>query len=231
LVFVPRSEDAALFTQQLKQLVTGSTEFNLLTAGIRSAYCSAVSQRKGNTAVGLVAEAGGAATSSGFGVRSVLFETNAASFLKESHLDAEIFGPTTLLVRHLEREEILEIARNLEGHLTATIHGTAQDLRDFADLIAILENKVGRLIFNGFPTGVEVAHAMVHGGPYPATSDGRSTSVGSQAIFRFARPVCYQSFPDEVLPEELKDTNPLGIWRMVDSEMTRAENVAALAQK
>ncbi len=105
--------------------------------------------------------------------------------------------------------------------MTATIHGTEQDLRDFADLIAILETKVGRLIFNGFPTGVEVTHAMVHGGPYPSTSDGRSTSVGTQAIFRFTRLVCYQGFPDGALPDELKEANPLGIWRMVDGSMRK----------
>lgn len=111
--------------------------------------------------------------------------------------------------------------RNTQGHLTATIHGTDEDLREFADLVAILETKAGRLIFNGFPTGVEVSHAMVHGGPYPATSDSRFTSVGTQAIFRFARPVCYQSFPDVSLPDEIKNENPLGIWRMVDGELTR----------
>jgi 2,5-dioxopentanoate dehydrogenase len=113
------------------------------------------------------------------------------------------------------------MARSLEGHLTATIHGSEQDLEDFRDLVAILESKVGRLVFNGFPTGVEVCHAMVHGGPYPSTSDGRSTSVGTRAIFRFTRPVCYQGFPDEALPQELRDRNPLGIWRMVDGQMTR----------
>jgi 2,5-dioxopentanoate dehydrogenase len=88
-------------------------------------------------------------------------------------------------------------------------------------LIAILENKAGRLLINGFPTGVEVSHAMVHGGPYPSTSDGRSTSVGSQAIFRFTRLICYQNFPDAALPAELRNENPLHIWRMVDGEMTR----------
>jgi NADP-dependent aldehyde dehydrogenase len=150
----------------------------------------------------------------------VLFETDAASFLG-SDLDSEIFGPATLLVRHSSRDQVLAIAQSLEGHLTATIHGTEQDLRDFADLIAILETKVGRLVFNGFPTGVEVTHAMVHGGPYPSTSDGRSTSVGSQAIFRFTRLVCYQGFPDSALPDEMKDANPLGIWRMLDGQMTR----------
>jgi hypothetical protein len=142
-------------------------------------------------------------------VGGALFETDARSFLADENLAAEIFGPATLLVRHSNREEVLEAARNLDGHLTATIHGTEQDLEEFSDLIAILERKVGRLVFNGFPTGVEVSHAMVHGGPYPATSDGRSTSVGSQAIFRFCRPVCYQGFPQAALPDALKDANPL----------------------
>ena len=94
-------------------------------------------------------------------------------------------------------------------------------MRDYADLIAILETKVGRVIFNGYPTGVEVCHAMVHGGPFPATSDGRSTSVGTQAIYRFTRLICYQNFPDAALPDELKNENPLGIWRLVDGRMTR----------
>jgi NADP-dependent aldehyde dehydrogenase len=88
-------------------------------------------------------------------------------------------------------------------------------------LIATLERKAGRLIVNGYPTGVEVCHAMIHGGPYPATSDSRTTSVGSLAIYRFARPVCYQDFPQLALPDELKDENPLGIWRMVDGQFTR----------
>jgi 2,5-dioxopentanoate dehydrogenase len=160
----------------------------------------------------------------------VLFETDAAAFLSKPELEAEIFGPTTLLVQHSSHQELLEVARRLEGHLTATIHGTEKDLRDCADLIAILEHKVGRLVFNGFPTGVELSHAMVHGGPYPATSHGRSTSVGSQAIFRFARPVCYQGFPDDALPEELTDANPLGIWRMIDGQMTRESKAPARKQ-
>jgi len=153
-------------------------------------------------------------------VQPALFAADAESFLN-SDLQDEIFGPTTLIISHSKRDEVLQVARSLEGHLTATIHGTEQDLQDFADLVSILENKVGRLIFNAFPTGVEVTHAMVHGGPYPSTSDGRSTSVGSQAIFRFSRPVCYQGFPDSALPDELKTANPLGIWRMLDGEMTR----------
>jgi len=124
-------------------------------------------------------------------------------------------------VKYSTREQMLEIAQRLEGHLTATIHGTEQDLAENKDLMEILERKVGRLVFNGFPTGVEVSHAIVHGGPFPATSDGRSTSVGSMAIGRFTRPVCYQDFPNQALPTELQNRNPLGIWRMVDGNITR----------
>jgi 2,5-dioxopentanoate dehydrogenase len=219
MVFLGKGPDAEKFAAKLAELVAGSAHFHLLTEAIHSSYGSAIAKRKANPAVTVLAEkqASGAA---GFCAHSAVFETDADSFLG-SDLEAEIFGPTTLLVRHSNRAQILEIARSLEGHLTATIHGTEQDLLDFADLIAILETKVGRLIFNGFPTGVEVAHAMVHGGPYPSTSDGRSTSVGTQAIFRFTRLVCYQGFPDSALPDELKENNPLGIWRMVDGSLRK----------
>jgi NADP-dependent aldehyde dehydrogenase len=104
--------------------------------------------------------------------------------------------------------------------LTATIHATPEELAENRDLIELLASKAGRILFNGFPTGVEVAHAMVHGGPYPATSDGRSTSVGTRAIERFLRPVCYQNFPDAALPPELREANPLGIPRLVDGTWT-----------
>jgi len=218
MVFLPQGSDASAFAGKLRELVAGSAPYHLLTKAIHSSYGSAIAQRKKDGGVHVVAE-GPQASTAGFTVHSALFETNAESFLG-SNLDEEIFGPTTLLVQHSSRDQVLQIARELEGHLTATIHGTEQDLRDFADLIAVLEAKVGRLIFNGFPTGVEVTHAMVHGGPYPATSDGRSTSVGSQAIFRFARLVCYQNFPDSTLPDELKESNPLGLWRLVDGKTT-----------
>ena len=229
LVFLPQCTEAKSFSEKLRRLVRESADHYLLTAGIRASYRSAVAGRKAHSSVKSVTERTSA--ESELPVGAVLFETDAASFLSNVGLDGEIFGPTTLLVQNSTREELLRIARALEGHLTATIHGTAQDLHDFADLIAILENKVGRLVFNGFPTGVEVTHAMVHGGPYPATSDGRSTSVGSLAVLRFARPVCYQGFPDEALPAELKDGNPLGIWRMIDGHMTREANNPALARQ
>ena len=219
MVFLGKGPDADKFAGKLSELVAGSAHFHLLTEAIHSSYDSAIAKRKADPAVTVLAEKekSGAA---GFCAHPAVFEANADAFLG-SDLESEIFGPTTLLVRHSSREEILEIVRALEGHLTATIHGTEQDLRDFADLIQILETKVGRLIFNGFPTGVEVTHAMVHGGPYPSTSDGRSTSVGTQAIFRFTRLVCYQGFPDNAVPDELKEANPLGIWRMVDGNLRK----------
>ena len=221
IVFVPQGSDAESFTGKLRELVEASSRFHLLTKTIHSSYDSAIAARKTNAAVKLVAEGPQSMDDAGYAVSSAIFETDAASF-QGSDLGAEIFGPATLLVRHSSRNQVLEIARSLEGHLTATIHCTEQDVHEFADLIAILESKVGRLVFNGFPTGVEVT---VHGGPYPATSDGRSTSVGSQAIFRFTRLVCYQGFPDSALPGELQDAKPLGIWRMLDGQMSCDSNV------
>jgi NADP-dependent aldehyde dehydrogenase len=141
--------------------------------------------------------------------------------LRDPELATEVFGPSTLVIRYQNREELMALARSLEGQLTATLHGTERDLAAFADLIAVLERKAGRLIVNGFPTGVEVCHAMVHGGPYPATSDSRATSVGTYSIYRFVRPVCYQDFPQAALPDELKDANPVDIWRLVDGQFTR----------
>jgi NADP-dependent aldehyde dehydrogenase len=221
IVVLPEGTDAGTFRDRLRGLVETSAAFTLLTSGIRSSYGSSVANRQTTDAVTVVAGNPASAPGTGFGAGAVLFETDAQGFLNHPDLAAEIFGPSTLLVRHSTRDELRAVAEHLEGHLTATIHGTDQDLSDFQDLLSILENKVGRLIFNGFPTGVEVCHAMVHGGPYPSSSDGRSTSVGSAAIFRFCRPICYQGFPDSALPPELQNDNPLGIWRMVDGQLNK----------
>ena len=221
IVVLPEGAEVGAFRDRLRGLVESSGAFTLLTSGIRSAYCSSVDNRKTRNDVAVVAGEAGLAQGASYAARAVVFETDAHSFLNAPDLAGEIFGPSTLLVRHSTHDELLRVAQHLEGHLTATIHGTDQDLSNFRDLLSILEQKVGRLIFNGFPTGVEVCHAMVHGGPYPSTSDGRSTSVGSAAIFRFCRPVCYQGFPDSALPPELQDDNPLEIWRMVDGQMSK----------
>jgi NADP-dependent aldehyde dehydrogenase len=145
-------------------------------------------------------------------------KTNARNFSANENLEEEVFGPSTLAVTASNKSELIKIAQNLKGHLTATLWATEDDLNEYAGLIAILERKAGRLIINGFPTGVEVCHAMIHGGPFPATTDSRTTSVGTAAITRFTRPVCYQNFPDSLLPDELKNANPLGVWRLVNGE-------------
>jgi NADP-dependent aldehyde dehydrogenase len=124
-------------------------------------------------------------------------------------------------VRYENLNELREAVGAVEGQLTATLHATDEELKANRDLVALLEDKAGRVLFGGFPTGVEVAPSMVHGGPYPATGDGRSTSVGTRAIFRFVRPVCWQNFPDSALPDELKEENPLGIMRLIDGELVR----------
>ncbi len=133
-----------------------------------------------------------------------LFELSDAAFLERDELRHEVFGPATVLVTCASTARMLEVARHLEGSLTATIHGTRLDLDENRPLLALLARKAGRLVFNGFPTGVEVCASMQHGGPYPATSDPRFTSVGTAAIQRFSRPVCFQDCPPEFLPPELQ---------------------------
>ena len=157
-------------------------------------------------------------TAAGALAGAVLLTTTAETFLGNRDLMDEVFGPSTLVVRASERSQLIDVARSLEGQLTATIHGTDEDLESHRDLITELERHVGRVVFNGYPTGVEVCHSMVHGGPFPATSDGRTTSVGTRAIERFVRPVAWQDAPDSLLPDELSESNPLGVARVVDGQ-------------
>ncbi len=136
-------------------------------------------------------------------------------------LQEEVFGPTTVFVEVADQAQLSAALHGLHGQLTATIIGEPADLQQFAELTPLLEQKVGRILLNGYPTGVEVCDAMVHGGPYPATSDARGTSVGSLAIDRFLRPVCFQNYPDSLLPDALKNANPLRIQRLVDGTPSR----------
>ena len=221
LIFFSEGKPADTLVSELKSKVERAPEFALLTKGISGDYDKEAHGRKERTDLKVVAEGAQRNNANPYSAGAALYQTEISSFLADPGLSEEHFGPSTLLIRYSSKEQILEAARNLEGHLTATIHGTEEDLRDFSELISILENKVGRILFNGFPTGVEVCHAMVHGGPYPASTDGRTTSVGTQAIYRFARPVCYQNLPDAALPVELQNANALGIWRMVDGRLTQ----------
>jgi NADP-dependent aldehyde dehydrogenase len=224
LVFIPGVDEAAPFLAALKDGVAQIKPQTMLNPGIAEKFRAAIAERTKHTDATLIAQSPTVDSSgemASCATEVVLFEADAASLVTDPSLHQEVFGPTTLLVTYGSSQELIAAAHAMEGHLTATIQGTEQDLKENLDLIALLESKVGRLLFNGFPTGVEVCHAMVHGGPYPATSDGRSTSVGTQAIYRFVRPVCYQDFPDAALPDELKNANPLGILRMVNGSMTR----------
>lgn len=152
---------------------------------------------------------------------TTLFATDAKTFSAIPVLSEEVFGPASLVVICSDRSEMEQVAGGLAGHLTASLHATEPDLAANETLVRLLEQRVGRLIVNGFPTGVEVSPAMHHGGPYPATTDPHFTSVGTAAILRWVRPLCYQDFPGEALPPALRDENPLRLWRMVDGFLTR----------
>ena len=152
---------------------------------------------------------------------SNLFQTKTETFIKNPELAKEVFGPSSIMVDATTKKDILAMAESLEGQLTASILATQEDLEEYPELISILERKVGRLIINDFPTGVEVCPSMHHGGPFPATTNILFTSVGTGAINRFVRPICYQNFPQNLLPVGLKDENPIGIMRLVNGEYTR----------
>ena len=214
LVFAP-APDAQAFAERLRSLTQDGPAFSLLTSGIAGAYAKALESREE------LQTAKGSTAGDGFSAQLQLLETTWSKFAGDPELSEEVFGPSTLLVHCSRREDMVRAAHSLAGHLTATILGTEEDLKENTELLQILETKVGRLIFNGYPTGVEVCHAMVHGGPYPATSDGRSTSVGSQAIYRFTRPVSYQGLPQSALHPALQDENPLNLLRLWNGDWKR----------
>ena len=151
--------------------------------------------------------------------QAALFTTDAASFLASDALQAEVFGASSLIVRCTDADDLRAVADGIEGQLTVTVHADESDLDAAAKLLPVLELKAGRILFGGWPTGVEVSHAMVHGGPFPATSDSRTTSVGSRAIERFLRPVCYQNVPTSLLPSAIADGNPDNLWRRIDGQL------------
>ena len=205
------------FLETLETVSKESTGGVMLNKGIQSVYHKGIEEfEKYATVISF-----GKKTEGFTAAQPVIFKADYQTFNDNHILKEEVFGPSSLVVEANSREEMLEAARNLSGHLTATVFGSDEELAEYADLLEILEQKVGRLIINGFPTGVEVTHAMVHGGPFPATTDSRSTSVGTMSIARFTRPVCYQDMPESLLPTELQTENTLGIWRKVNGEMKR----------
>ena len=192
----------------------------MLTPGIHKAYLEGVKKMSSIAGVQLVGQ--GKTDGVGCAAQASLYVCDAATYLATPELEAEIFGPASLLIRCRDEAEMLQVTEHLEGQLTATVHATGDDRALAGKLLPVLERKAGRILFNGFPTGVEVSHTMVHGGPFPATSDSRTTSVGASAIDRFLRPVCYQNVPAELLPAELADSNPLKLARLVDGTLKLA---------
>ncbi len=220
LVVGLESEELHQSVTKLQSLIEAAPPATMLHPGILSAYEAGIEKLMASTS-GAPVRAATEADPLKTQARAAVFVTTGDDFRAHPQFSEEIFGPSTVVVSCASRAELEMVAKDLQGHLTATIHGTAEDLQEFKGLVSILENKVGRLLFNGFPTGVEVCPSMTHGGPYPATTDSRSTSVGTGAIKRFARPVSYQSFPNEALPPELRDGNPLSIWRLVNGEFVK----------
>ena len=215
LVFLERGEAANIFLQKLANLISATPPGTMLTGAICAAYHAGVEKLTQAPGVRCAAQVEVGNSRAG----AALLVTDAETFLGNQDLTAEVFGPATLVVECGSSGQMTAAAKTLEGQLTASVHAFIEELPANGDLISVLRTKAGRLVFNGFPTGVEVCHAMTHGGPFPATSDGRSTSVGTRAIERFLRPVSFQNFPDAALPDELKEGNPLGLWRLVDGAL------------
>ncbi len=219
MVVMERSDEADAFLEVLAEEIKPAEPGVMLSSGIYEGYQAGLKRLVESEGIRLLAS--GAQPGETLGAQSMLYHAEAATFLANPNLQEEVFGPATLSVQASHKEELIRLAEALDGHLTATVHGTAEELEEYADLIRILERKVGRLIFNGYPTGVEVCHSMVHGGPFPATTAPQSTSVGTAAIRRFARPVCYQDFPQASLPAALQNANPLGLWRLINGTWTK----------
>ncbi len=216
IVFGLKSKTMNQFIESASIKLSTTAGGTMLHKGIKTNYDQAVEQATSQEHIQLIASGSGEGESVGV---ARLLRTNGASFIHNKNLQKEMFGPASIIVECENEEQLQMAARSLQGNLTATLQATENDLMQFKSLVKILERKVGRILVNGFPTGVEVCHSMVHGGPYPATTDSRFTSVGASAIKRFLRPICYQNFPQSALKEELKDQSNLSLWKKIDGKL------------
>jgi 2,5-dioxopentanoate dehydrogenase len=213
LLFAIDSPGLDAFVDAAAAALHEATAQIMLTPGIHEAYVQGVDRLAAAHEVQCLARGQAGTTHA---AQAAFFITDAASFTAQPSLHEETFGAAALLVRCKDATEMLALANTLEGQLTATLHLESGDADLARALLPVLERKAGRIVANGWPTGVEVCHAMVHGGPWPATTDARATSVGTAAIERFLRPVCYQDLPSELLPAALHDSNPLALRRLID---------------
>ena len=203
---------------QLTEIMNAKTAQTMLNAGTLKSYVSGLEHLTKHQGIEHLA----GQAQQGDQAQPQLFKADVELLLAgDQLLQEEIFGPTTIVIEVEDHAQLIQALGSMNGQLTASLIADEEDLGVFADVVPVLEEKAGRLLLNGYPTGVEVSDAMVHGGPYPATSDARGTSVGTLAIDRYLRPVCYQNYPQSLLPEALRDENPLKLLRLVNGEMTR----------
>lgn len=216
LIIAIDSEQLRKFEASAVAALESATAATMLTPGIHKSYCTGVAKLEANNAVQLLGKGQPGEPLQG---QAALFATTAERFLNKHELREEVFGSCSLIVRCANEEEQMQVLKSLEGQLTIAVHVEGEDRTLLRKLLPTLERKAGRILINGFGTGVEVGHAMVHGGPFPATSDTRTTSVGSLAINRFLRPVSYQDFPEETLPQALQKANPLYVPQRVNGSI------------
>ncbi|MEJ2803515.1 aldehyde dehydrogenase (NADP(+)) [Comamonadaceae bacterium PP-2] len=221
LVLAVDGPDLQRFVSAAGEALAGKAAQTMLTPGIHEAYRSGTAKVDAVAGVDKIAQ-GVPAGDQPNAAQAALYVTDAQRLLASPDLESEMFGPASIVIRAKDFDELLAVAEHVEGQLTVTLQIDEADHADARRLLPVLERKAGRILANGFPTGVEVCHAMVHGGPFPSTSNAMYTSVGATAIDRFLRPVSYQDLPDALLPEALKDGNPLGLWRLVDGALKQA---------
>lgn len=219
LLITTKTEGFDAFVEELAAQVKAASPNKMFSDGVLRNYKLNSDKMFAHSEVSIVAQ--GKEAESGQ-VPPAVATVSAADFMAKPSLHEEVFGPFSLLVVCNDQKQVLEVLNSLKGQLTATLQATNEELKAQPEVIDALREKCGRLLLNGVPTGVEVCAAMQHGGPFPAASDSRFTSVGVSAIKRFVRPVSYQDFPQDLLPEELQDSNPLNIWRIVDNLWTKA---------
>jgi len=222
LFFTVESEGLTAFREALAATIAGLIPSTMLHPGIADHYNSKCSSIKAHAGIKLLATTTTEADPNATQGQPLVLEITAAQFISDDTFHHEVFGPFALLVVAKDATERDAAIAKLGGQLTATVYGDDAELATAQGLVATLGELAGRVIFNGVPTGVEVFHAMQHGGPYPASTDSRFTSVGTAALFRFVRPVSYQNAPQCLLPAALQDTNPLGITRLVNGQPSSA---------
>jgi len=217
MLFVPHGEAGDNFARQVSRLIANASGQTMLTAGIREAFESGTAKLGSVSGVSTLGD--GTPGDGPNAPAPVVFATEADLLDTTPALQDEIFGASSLVVRYGTVDELVAVAESVGGQLTATIHADPSEHNDVRRLLPVLERKVGRILYNGWPTGVEVNHSMVHGGPFPATSDSRTTSVGTLAIHRFLRPVAYQNLPDDLRPAAIADDNPWNEVRSIDGRI------------